>query len=883
MIEQRTADRVVVVLGGAQGSGYLLTQRMVLTAGHVLGAKAEVVVPGAQHRVSCKSVWVGQDVALLEAAKDVGPAAEPVAFGHVKGSSPLPGCFAVGFPRAQRYEGGRLDSEQFVGTLKPGANLVRGTHVVDNIHTPPLPPEDGGSPWAGMSGAPLFHGRYLVGVVVHDPANWQHGRLEAVPVARLLGDSWFLDTYHRLGGRSSSLIDLTGDPAIAFEHHYRAYVARTYGELSVFGLDFSRSEHGRWPLDTAYLSLELVRQRSNGDTLVPDRSRVEHALRGHRQILLRGIAGSGKTTLVQWLAVNAAQNAFDDQLAHFSGRIPFVLPLRAVIRRDALPTAEEFLSAAGHPLDAPPGWASSVLRERRGLLLIDGVDEVPEADRTRTRQWLLRLLTAYPDNAFVVTTRPNAVDEGWLHGEAFTEFSLLPMSREDVTAFVERWHRAAGWLSKEAAAQAELDSYREQLMDALHRKPDLARLATNPLMCAMVCALHRDRRSFLPESRMELYAAALSMLLVRRDRERSVSAPERLEILEAAQLKLLQEIAWWMIRNDMAEADQDAVVEQIARLLPSMPRVAQPEEAADVFRHLLHRSGLLRKPAPGQVDFLHRTFLDYLGAKAAVEAQDLNLVAAHAHERQWEDVVRMAVGHARDHERATLLRRLVELGDADESRRARLHLLAAASLEHATTLDPEVRELVAARAAALIPPASADDAEQLAEAGEVVLDLLPGPDGLSEEEAAAVVHAARRIGGEHALQVLRAFRAHPSLTVRNALVRAWPTFEATAYATQVLAHLRTDDLTLWVTRHEELSTLALIGPVPKLSLAVEGSLAALAALGLPPMPSVTVLGVMAPGDNPADEAIVQRLFPNVRERVLYVAAPSHPSQKLVFL
>ncbi|MBD2830259.1 hypothetical protein ID875_25695 [Streptomyces globisporus] len=63
----------------------------------------------------------------------------------------------------------------------------------------------------------------------------------------------------------------------------------------------------------------------------------------------------------------------------------------------------------------------------------------------------------------------------------------------------------------------------------------------------------------------------------------------------------------------------------------------------------------------------------------------------------------MAVGHARERERGELLRKLVVIGDQRPSQRRRYHLLAAASLENATTLDPAVRAEVMSRAAFLIP------------------------------------------------------------------------------------------------------------------------------------------------------------------------------------
>ncbi|MFG3033647.1 NACHT domain-containing protein [Streptomyces sp. NPDC048253] len=839
-----TTDRIAAVFGAQQGTGYLLTPRLVLTANHLIreGSETVVIAPGGLGKISCHAIWVGvrecSDVALLLAdAPLVAPEsadASKLSLGEIQGLAPVLDCYAIGFPRVQRYDGERLDVEQFVGTIKPGSQSVRGNYVIDSVYTSPSALKGGGSPWAGMSGAPLFSGRHLIGVVIVDAAGWQHSRLAAVPIHRLHGDADFSNIYRQHVGafRVTPLLHTPDSPA-AFEHRYRTYIEEVHGELTIFGLDFSRPENAQWPLDSAYISLELVRREGEDDE--PDhsdpsygdrgphteeRARVESALHGARRVLLRGLAGSGKTTMMQWLAVTAARNSFGDQLAHLRDRVPFMLPMRTLIRGASLPAAGDLISAAGHPLTPPEGWVDAVLTEGRGLILIDGVDEMLQEDRTRTREWLFKLLAAYPDNVVVVTTRPTAVDDGWLSRKGFTEFQLLPMNQRDITEFVRRWYKSASSLIG-TDKRAQLDAYRDQLLDTLPRKRDLARLATNPLMCAMICALQRDRKGYLPDSRMKLYEAALTMLLVRRDQERDVAGPEGLEVSEEAQQKLLQEIAYWMIRNGLAEAEQQQVIDLIGKLLPAMPQVGTPEQAPDIFRVLLHRSGLLRVPAPETVGFVHRTFLDYLGARAAVEAQDINLVAAHAAEPQWEDTVRMAVGHARDKERASLLEKLVEMGDnaADSARhlRVRLHLLAAASLEHATSLSPETRAKVEQRAAALVPPKDTAEATQLAEAGPIVLDLLPGPAGLSDEEAAAVVMVAATIRGDHALQLLQDYRDHPSETVREALVRSWSSFDAATYATNVLAPMRTNDVWITISTAEELAALPTLGKAHKVA------------------------------------------------------------------
>ncbi|GHK04466.1 ATP-binding protein [Streptomyces sp. Y2F8-2] len=579
----------------------------------------------------------------------------------------------------------------------------------------------------------------------------------------------------------------TGGTDPAFDQRYLAYVATRHSHLTIYGIDLVNSPE-RWPLDTAYLSLQALRPDDETDARIATASAAlsaDQALTGHDRVLLRGVAGSGKTTLVQWLAVTAARGERGD-------RIPFVLPLRTLLRRPGgLPAPDAFLDAVRVPFHAtqPPGWADRVLTARRALLLVDGVDEIPERERERTRRWLRELLDVYPGNQWLVTSRPSAVREDWLAADGFTELSLAPMGRDDVAAFVRRWHTAA---RVGAPDTDRLDDYEHSLLDAVRTKPDLGRLATNPLMCGLICALHRDRRGYLPHGRQELYEAALSMLLARRDEERDMFVrQDGIHLTEAPQIQLLQRLAYWLIRNNQSEMDRERAERIIADVLPSLPAAASQGDAGQILRHLLVRSGLLREPAPGTVEFVHRTFQDYLGAKAAVEDGDFGLLVRGAADEQWADVIRMAVAHARPRERAELLDDLSASADRVPAAAAtRIRLLALASLEHATELDPRVRSRVESEAAALIPPRTTAEARALAEAGPLVLELLPGPEGLTDAEARAVAITASLIGTEAAIPVLARFRSHHALSVRAQLTWTWHRFHTERYAEEVIAHLR---------------------------------------------------------------------------------------------
>ncbi|MFE2419548.1 NACHT domain-containing protein [Streptomyces hokutonensis] len=599
-------------------------------------------------------------------------------------------------------------------------------------------------------------------------------------------------TQAELIARVDELIARTPRPGTqdrAFERRYLSYVAERHNHITIYGIDL-RDSPDRWPLEVAYLSLEATEERSLSeehpgaryDRQLP----AEEALSTHDRVLLRGDAGSGKTTLVQWLAVTAAGNG---------DRVPYVLPLRTLLRTGQLPSPAAFLAATDCPHSPPEGWTERVLTAGRGLILVDGLDEIPSTDRHRTRDWLLALIRAFPGNRWLLTSRPTAIRPDWLSSEGFHELTLAPMRRPEVRTFVERWH---------AAARAP--EYEAPLLDSLRTKRDLARLATNPLMCGLICALHRERKGYLPTGRKELYDAALTMLLARRDRERGMGALEGTELGEEAQLEILQRLAYALVLSGRTEMDVETAERIVERVLPT---ITGQGDARTVLRELLLRSGLLRQPAVDVLDFVHRTFQDYLGARYAVEEGHLDVLISRADDTQWEDVIRMAVAHARPRERVVLLRELLA---QDEPR---LTLLALACLEHATALDPAVRAEVEARAAALIPPRTTEGAHALTQAGPLVLELLPGPAGLSGAEALAVTVTASLLGTEEpeaALGVLRRFQEHPDLEVRRQLVGTWDRFDIREYAVEVLDHLDRSELYIRCDSDEKYAALSLMRP-----------------------------------------------------------------------
>jgi Tetratricopeptide repeat/Anaphase-promoting complex subunit 5 len=296
------------------GSGYRVGDRLVLTARHViapaLGRGGQVLVRpvGVAEWLPARVDWQDADAdAALIVIEDEGwraPAGESVLrWGELASSEPVP-CAAVGFPWASVRLDRVRDTAHVYGQLAPLGQLKAGRLDFDVASASPSARE-GGSPWAGMSGAAVIADNHLVGVITVDPARYAD-RLVAVPMSVLLADEGFRALLAACGVRAEAApvgvgwyLRLTGDQAVSLAPAYRP-VSRRLRTLPTL----LRPEHGLVP----FLGRQLLLDQITGWPQGP-----------HRPVLLAtGGGGSGKTRLgreacVQMLVVGWDAGLADDQ------------------------------------------------------------------------------------------------------------------------------------------------------------------------------------------------------------------------------------------------------------------------------------------------------------------------------------------------------------------------------------------------------------------------------------------------------------------------------------------------------------------------------------------------------------------------------------------
>jgi len=178
--------------GGGVQSGYLVDDRLVLTV--AAGRAAVRLRPaGSATWLAASPVWSSAaGVALLELhdpAALMMPPGRP-RWGRITGRRPV-AVAAMGFTPATAPTRWARDAEHFLGHVVPSESASMAV--------------TGGPAGAGMTGAALFAGAELVGVLVTGP--------RAVPVSALAGEPGFAAL---LGGQEGLAMADVSTPATAF-------------------------------------------------------------------------------------------------------------------------------------------------------------------------------------------------------------------------------------------------------------------------------------------------------------------------------------------------------------------------------------------------------------------------------------------------------------------------------------------------------------------------------------------------------------------------------------------------------------------------------------------------------------------------------------------
>lgn len=596
---------------------------------------------------------------------------------------------------------------------------------------------------------------------------------------------------HRVAGANAAAMVARAEADIEeFTVEYLRSVASRYDQLELYGLDLEW-EATHYSLTTSYISLRLGDDMSSAH-----HSNLGRALDSKGVVYLRGPAGSGKTTILQWLAVGMARRTLPAGYGRIASRIPVVVRLRNYTDSPLpMPTELAKMTAPMMILAEPAGWLRSVSRRRGVVLLIDGVDEFPDERRGDLLRWLNEVAEALTLSAIVIAGRPSAEQAALAVARRYNGATLdiQPMSREEIRSFVLHWHTSLA----RKTPRIGTDAFR--VAETLCRSREYRSLAATPLLCAALCALFHAKKGSLPGSRIAIYETLIRLLLAQRDEERGIQVDNAGLDVEQRRL-VLEELAMFMLSNNLSEVDVARAIPVVQRALTAIPSEVEPDL---LLRKLIRRSGVIREPADGKVDFVHRAFLEFLAARAHVELDTVESIAARADDQNYADAAILAGGLSNVTQFASLVSTVLAKWDRNREPQTPMWLtrLAAGLLAVRRTRAGGGELTLVELLERSLPPESEEAIRAIVSAGESLfaplLDAVIPDSGDATEVplAGALIRSLGDHGGEAAFAALGRIPPQVRLAFLDDLLAIWSWFDLETFARDLLADLAPSAIT----------------------------------------------------------------------------------------
>ena len=239
-------------------------------------------------------------------------------------------------------------------------------------------------------------------------------------------------------------------------------------------------------------------------------------------------------------------------------------------------------------------------QERLMLIILDGLDELPEKSRHHVDELLQRRILAF---CYVLATtrqergievRKSAVFDIHLEIKGYTE--------SDSIAYIRRHFETIDQSPKG-----------EKLIEEMQQNTFLHALRNNPLNLLLLCVVYEDHEGKLPTSRTELYQVIVQCLLRRYCAKRNQPAPRNDIALKRKfekEILALGELAWLCLLSDRYGFRESELDEFESRY---------PGLVARELGLLYKEESLKRLKPEHEYCFLHKTFQEYMAAAYIAE------------------------------------------------------------------------------------------------------------------------------------------------------------------------------------------------------------------------------------------------------------------------
>jgi GTPase SAR1 family protein len=358
------------------------------------------------------------------------------------------------------------------------------------------------------------------------------------------------------------------------------------------------------------------------------------AVKRYPKLLIWGQPGAGKTTFLKHLAIHTIQELGQKI-------IPIFISLKTFADEEEKP----------HLIDAIKGelmtYASAsaslvqdLLDEGRCLILLDGLDEVRDAESSRVYRNINNLVEQFSKNSLVLTCRTGASEYTF---EYFTEVEMADFNEHQVMMFVKRWFTSS-----------QEPKLADEFLEEIEKSRSIKELTTNPLLLTMLCLVFEDYYK-LPKNQYSLIDDAINVLLRKWDASRRIERHwvNQFNLTHQRKVDMLSQIAYEAFNQEPQKYfwQVGELEKLISHYMENLTEISPKTLAVDslaVLKTIEANHGLLVKQAKDLYSFSHLTFQEYFVANYVVESRNPEIlkevVQKHLTNYQWREVFLMIAG-----------------------------------------------------------------------------------------------------------------------------------------------------------------------------------------------------------------------------------------------
>jgi len=320
-------------------------------------------------------------------------------------------------------------------------------------------------------------------------------------------------------------------------------------------------------------------------------------LRDTKNLLIMGVAGSGKTTFISALTLGHL-----DECQYISnGLHERLFPICFTLREFGSPTnklydiLKEYVLSIGETDSWP--FVERLLEKGRILLILDGLDEIPVSAQEYWRITVKHFEAQFPKVRIVITCRSGSLAVDF---SDFQHLEVLPFSRSETKTFVESWFQS--------------NSERGQkLLAALKLNKRVNDLTSTPLLLSLLCNLFNNDLE-ISSNRTELYSRCIEVMITRWDTSRGFKRASAYQNLSITRRKrIFEEIAHKFSEEVLGVMSHEGLLKCVSEYIQRFD--LEKADAEKVLGELETHHGILVRLSANYWSFSHISFQDYFCAE----------------------------------------------------------------------------------------------------------------------------------------------------------------------------------------------------------------------------------------------------------------------------